>query len=152
MKFTLRPATVTDVDSLFDVRCSVRENHQSREELAELDITSVTVAEMIEGGDYVTLIAESQGEAVGFTMAKISDGYVFACFIRPTFEKQGIGRALMQETENELSRRGVTRAWLSTGPGEDLRAVGFYTKLGWRRNGFLEDGQIIFEKTIGLTE
>lgn len=144
----LRAVTVEDVEALFDIRCSVLENHQSREELAELGITPTTIADMIRGDDYVAFLAEVGGEPIGFTMAEISEAYVFACFLRPGFEKRGIGRQLMERTEAGLRQHGVTQAWLSTGPGEDLRAVGFYERLGWKRNGYLDDGQIRFEKDL----
>ncbi len=145
---TLRSAAPSDVDALFEVRCSVAENHQSREELAELGITPASVARMIQGGDYITLIAELGGEPVGFTMVEVSENYLFACFVRPAFENRGIGRALMEQTEEELMRRGVTSIWLSTGAEPDLRAVGFYENLGWSRDGFLDDGQIRFIKQL----
>ena len=145
---TIRHATESDVETLFEIRCSVRENFQSREELAQLGITPESVAAMIRGGDYVSLVAEVGEGPVGFTMAKISEGYVFACFVRPSHEQQGVGRMLMEKTEGELRQRGLTCAWLSTGPGEELRAVGFYQRLGWGRQGHLDDGQIRFETDL----
>ncbi len=148
----LRSAYSIDAETLFDIRCSVVENYQSREELASLGITLQSVKEMIEGGDYITTIAEEDGQPVGFSMAQISEGYVLAFFVRPDFEGKGIGQALMDATEEGLRRGGVQKAWLSTGPEPDLRAAGFYLHLGWYRDGYLEDGQIIFRKTLINTE
>lgn len=148
----LRPANGIDAEKLFDIRCSVVENFQSREELASLGITLESVKKMIEEVDYITVIAEEDSQPVGFSMAQISEGYVFACFIRPEFEGKGIGRALMNTVEKELRREGVKEAWLSTGPGPELRAVGFYLHLGWYKDGYLDDGQIIFKKTLIGTE
>lgn len=148
MNFRVRAVEVSDVDDLFGIRCSVVENHQSREELAQLGITPKTVAEMIGSGDFVSFLAEQDKRPVGFTMANITEGYVFACFMLPSHEKQGIGRVLMERTEQGLASRGVRKAWLSTGPGENLRAVGFYRRLGWKQNGFLDDGQMRFEKEV----
>ena len=144
----LRSASVSDVETLFDIRCSVTENYQSREELAMLDITVESVAEMIASGDYITFIAEKDGLPVGFTMAQISEGYLFACFVRPEFEGQGIGRALMTAGEEGLGSTGVKQAWLSTGSEKGLRASGFYRHLGWIDAGYLEDGQIRFTKAL----
>ena len=144
----LRSASASDAEMLFCIRCSVTENHQSREELASLGITGESVKEMIVSGDYVTTIADKDERPVGFTMAQISEGYVFACFVRPEFEGQGIGHALMDAAEEGLRKAGVKQAWLSTGPGQDLRAIGFYRYLGWADNGYLEDGQIRFAKTL----
>ena len=144
----LRAASPTDGEILFDIRCSVVENHQSREELTSLGITLQSIKQMIEGGDYITTIAEENGQPVGFSMAQISEGYVFACFVRPEFEDRGVGRALMRTTEKELRKRNVQKAWLSTGSEPDLRAAGFYLRLGWYKDGYLDDGQIIFRKTL----
>ncbi len=144
----LRSASAIDAETLFDIRCSVVENYQSREELTSLGITTRSVAEMIEGRDYITTIAEEDGQPVGFSMAQLSEGYVFACFVRPEFEGKGYGRALMNTAEEGLRRGGVKEAWLSTGPGPELRAVGFYLHLGWYQDGHLDDGQIIFRKTL----
>lgn len=144
----LRPATKHDAETLFDIRCSVRENHQSRAELANPGITVASVAAMIEGGDYVTTIAELQSWPVGFTMAQISEGYVFAAFVRPEFEGQGIGKALMDAAEQGLRGAGVKEVWLATGADPELRAVGFYRHLGWSASGHLDDGQIVFRKVL----
>ena len=148
----LRPALPVDTESLFDIRCSVVENHQSREELASLGITAQTIREMIEGQDYITTIAEENGRPAGFSMAQISEGYVFACFVKPDFEGNGFGRALMEAAEAGLHSKGVRNAWLSTGQAPGLRAAGFYSHLGWYKDGHLDDGQIIFRKKLIAAE
>ena len=145
----LRSVTVEDVETLFDIRCSVGENHQSRERLAELGVTPDSVSAMVTGGDHVSLIAEEDGRAAGFVMACVSEGYVFACFVRPEHEGRGIGGALLRAAEASLHDAGVERAWLSTGAEEGLRAIGFYRRLGWVEDGRLDDGQIRFVKALG---
>lgn len=144
----LRPIVETDAELLFDIRCSVAENHQSREELAELDITVESVRAMICSGDYVGYLAELDGCEAGFALANIPQGYVLACFVRPSCENRGVGRAVLERTELALREAGVRAVWLSTGSVDGLRAIGFYERLGWRRNGVLEDGQIRFEKKL----
>jgi len=44
----IREAQLEDIETLFNIRTSVIENHQSREELATLGITPETVAEMLQ--------------------------------------------------------------------------------------------------------
>jgi GNAT superfamily N-acetyltransferase len=147
----LRTARPDDTATLFDIRCSVVQNHQSREELATLGVTVDSVRNMIASGDFVSTLVEEDGRGVGFSMAQISAGYVFACFVRPSHEGRGIGRALMNAAEDGLRRAGVTQAWLSTGAEPGLRAAGFYRHLGWREHGHLDDGQLRFVKSLDAT-
>lgn len=48
MNINTRTARASDVDSIFEVRTSVRENYLSREEMRQLGITESVVADMIE--------------------------------------------------------------------------------------------------------
>ncbi len=144
----IRPATPDDITEIFDVRCSVRENHMSREELAAIDITPDTVRGMITGGDYIVPVALVAGKIAGFAMARISEGYVFALFVRQEQEDEGFGRALMQIVESGLAEHGVQEAWLATGSETGIRAPGFYRHLGWNDCGLMEDGQLKFCKAL----
>jgi ribosomal protein S18 acetylase RimI-like enzyme len=144
----LRAARPGDVETLFAIRCSVAENHQSREELAELGVTPDSVRAMLESDDYLSLLAEVAGRPVGFCMVQLSEGYVFALFVRPEAEGRGIGRALMERAEAGLRRAGVTEAWLTTGGDPALRALGFYRHLGWRYGGRFDDGQVLLRKPL----
>lgn len=144
----IRAATPDDVEALFDIRCSVGENHLSREQLAALDITVPSVRTMIESGEFVSVVADQDGVVAGFVMVETAKGYVFACFVRPGFEAQGIGGALMSAAEQELRRSGARELWLSTGAEPTLRAHGFYRHLGWREDGRLADGQIRYRKSL----
>ena len=150
MKYQTRAGRADDAEALFEVRCSVNENHQSRAELKAIGVTVESVRDMIDSGNFVTRVAVIEDELVGFTMAEIAEGYFFACFVRPSVEGTGIGGTLMAQTEAELLSCGVHQAWLSTGPGEALRAVGFYEHLGWERTGVLDDGQIRFQKNLKI--
>lgn len=144
----IRPAIIEDVDTLFEIRCSVRENHMSREEMAALDITPATVKDMISGGDYIVPVAVMDGETVGFAMAQISECYLFALFVAPAHEGKGIGGKLLTCVEEKLRQHGVREAWLATDANEKVRAVGFYRHHGWHDDGLMEDGQLRFCKQL----
>lgn len=144
----IRHATDADVSDIFSVRCAVKENHMSLEELAELDITQDSVTEMIEGGDYIVPVAVVDGLIVGFAMAQVSEGYLFALFVLPDYEEKGIGRAIMEVVESGLAEQGVREAWLATGSEPGIRAPGFYRHLGWVGCGAMDDGQLKFRKSI----
>lgn len=126
----IRVAGVADIEMLFDIRTSVIENHQSREELATLGVTPASLAQMLQT-DCRAWIAEVAGEAAGFSMANATENMIFALFVRPRFAGRGIGRALMEQTEAWLWSQGATEIWLLTGNDPKLRAYGFYQHLDW---------------------
>lgn len=141
--FTVRVARTTaeDVEALFDVRTSVRENHLSRAQLAALGITPESVPERLRTTSRAW-IAEAEGRAVGFAMADAAERTVFALFVRPGHDGRGIGRALMAEAEAWLFASGAAEIWLTTGGDPALRAHGFYRRLGWTPAGTEPDGQL----------
>lgn len=141
----IRRARPEDVELLFDIRTSVRENHQSREELASIGVTPETVAEMLRTTSRAW-VAEVDGEAAGFAMADAAEGTVFAMFVRPGWEGHGAGRALMGEAEAWLFGGGWEEIWLLTGRDPALRANGFYRRLGWTAAEWRSDGQVKYVK------
>ena len=73
----MRAAKASDVDGLFHVRCSVRENLQTRDELAGIGITPESVAAML-ASDCRGWVAEDEGGIVAFTMADRTTSSIFA--------------------------------------------------------------------------
>lgn len=140
----IRQALQTDIEQLFDIRTSVVENHQSREEIAELGITPATVAEMLRT-DCAAWVAEENGVAIGFAIANATEQTIFGIFVRPQFERRGTGRALMAVTEDWLWTQGAEEIWLLTGNDPTLRAYGFYRHLGWAPAGVVEAGDFAGE-------
>lgn len=141
----IRPARLDDIKTLFHIRTSVVENHQSREELAKLGVTPETIAQMLQT-HCRAWIAEIDGQAVGFSFANAAERMVFGLFVLPQFEGRGVGRALMQQAEDWLWSLGETRIHLYTGNNPNLRAYGFYQHLGWEVGEVQSDSQIKFVK------
>jgi GNAT superfamily N-acetyltransferase len=141
----IRDALPADVETLFEIRTSVRENHQSREELATIGVTPESVAEML-SSDSHAWVAEVDGAPAAFSMARAAERTVFAMFVRPEFEGRGLGRALMERAEDWLFRTGAEEIWLTTGSDPSIRANGFYRRLGWLQAGTTEDGQLRYIK------
>ncbi len=141
----IRRATVEDVGTLFDIRTSVKENHQSLAELESIGVTPSTVAQML-SGDAAAWIAESDGTAAAFSMAKGEEQTVFAVFVRPGYEGRGLGRAVLTAAEDWLWHRGAEEIWLTTGVEPDIRAHGFYARCGWRRSNTLLRGDVKYVK------
>ncbi|MDO5370784.1 GNAT family N-acetyltransferase [Paracoccus sp. (in: a-proteobacteria)] len=143
MRITL--ATPDDIETLFDIRTSVAQNHQSREELSALEVTSDSLAGMLRTRSRAWL-AHVEGTAAGFSMADCARATVFGLFVRPGHERRGIGRRLTAEAESWLFQQGWDQIWLATGSDESLPAWGFYLHLGWVPAGVLDDGQVRFVK------
>lgn len=146
MSVEIRQANEEDIETLFDIRTSVHENLQNRKELAQLGVTPESVAELLRGNGraWLALLAS---EPAAFSMANADEGTVFAMFVRPGYERQGLGRRLMGEAEGWLFSRGWQEIWLLTGADPSLRAHGFYLRLGWRLTGPHGEKQVKYVKS-----
>jgi GNAT superfamily N-acetyltransferase len=141
----VRIAVPADVPSMFDVRTSVLENHMSVEALARIGVTPDTVTTMLSGNGRAW-VAEEDGKIVAFSMADAGKATVFAMFVQPGYEGEGLGRALMTEAEQWLFSRDCEEIWLLTDRDPRVRANGFYQHLGWRTEGIQEDGRVRYTK------
>ncbi|MDJ0532670.1 MAG: GNAT family N-acetyltransferase [Xenococcaceae cyanobacterium MO_207.B15] len=146
----IRQARLKDIETLFDIRTSVTENHQSRAEIAELGITPDTVASMLQT-DCRAWIAEIEGKAIAFSIANATAKTIFGMFVLPKFEGRGAGRALMQKAESWLFSQDIEEIWLLTDNDPNLRAYGFYVHLGWIPVGVQPDGTMKFIKKQEIT-
>jgi GNAT superfamily N-acetyltransferase len=126
----IRAIEERDLPSIVRVRTSVRENNLSVEAMAELGITPQSVWSELQSGELGGFLAEDQGDIAAFSMARHSDGSIFALFTQPEYEGRGYGSALLAEALMWLRSRGHREAWLSTGRG--TKAEAFYRKRGWR--------------------
>jgi len=142
MQNTIRLANTADIDAIFHIRTSVRENHLSHEQLTQMGITPEAIEQALIEAPCIW-IAEVDGVPAGFSMAYSGDACVFAAFVLPQFEGQGLGRCLMERAECFLFQQHET-IWLET--AEASRASGFYRKLGWRCVEQLPEGDIRMEK------
>jgi hypothetical protein len=85
MTIITRTAQPSDVDSIFDVRTSVTENHLSREEMRLIGITESAVADMIEQSQ-CAWVAILNDNVIGFSMILPDEGCLFAAFVLPEYE------------------------------------------------------------------
>ena len=76
--------------------------------LAEVDITPAAIIEMVETKSAGTWVAVDGGSVVAFSMSKRESREVFALFVLPTQEGQGLGSlgsALRQDIRHTDDRR-----------------------------------------------
>ncbi|NVZ52765.1 GNAT family N-acetyltransferase [Pseudomonas sp. B6002] len=148
MNTRIRQATPQDIDTLFAIRTSVVQNHLSREQMAELGITPDGLADSIREAPCVW-IAEVNGEPAGFSMVDLDGGEVFAMFVRPAYENQGLGRQLMTVAEAALFERHDT-LFLVTDGRDEIRANGFYQRLGWSVVDQVDGDDVRYQKSRAL--
>ncbi len=145
MTIIICDAAEEDIPAIFEVRTSVRENHLSVEQMAKLGITNETIRQALRK-EPCTWVAVHRDHIVGFSMADAADACLFAAFVRPEWQGQGIGRRLMERAEAFLFERHSS-IWLHTDGSS--RAVGFYERLGWERMPDVEQRDARFEKRAG---
>jgi GNAT superfamily N-acetyltransferase len=134
----LREAQVVDIPSLTEVRFAVRENVLNNPAL-------ITADDYV---DYLTRrgkgwVAEEGGRIVGFAIADLQGHSIWALFVHPNYDRQGIGCALHDAMLSWYFDQTAEPVWLSTAPG--TRAERFYRRAGWRETGRTSSNEIRFE-------
>lgn len=137
---TFREAQTNDIKQIQLVRNAVKENVLSNPGL-------VTDKDCVE---YLTLrgkgwVCENDGTIIGFAIADLIDNNIWALFVHPDFEKNGVGKTLHDMMLNWYFDQQKENVWLSTGP--NTRAEKFYTLQGWRHAGLYGKGETKFEMT-----
>ncbi|QEC66238.1 GNAT family N-acetyltransferase [Panacibacter ginsenosidivorans] len=135
-----RVATIKDITQIQFVRNAVKEN--------QLSDPALVPDEDVE--DYIInrgrgWVCEIDDKIVGFAIVSLVDNNVWALFVQPGYDKQGIGKRLHDDMMNWYFAQTDLTVWLSTSPG--TRAEIFYRKAGWQQTGFIKSGEIKFEMT-----
>lgn len=136
-----REANKADIKEIQIVRNSVTENTLSNPEL-------VTDADCLE---FITKrgkgwVCETDNRIVGFSIADLEENNIWALFVHPDYDKQGIGRQLHDLMLDWYFGETSKKVWLGTAP--NTRAEIFYRKSGWTEVGIHGKGEIKFEMTI----
>jgi GNAT superfamily N-acetyltransferase len=123
-----RPAQLSDIPALAEIRASVRENRLVN---LRLDSEDYVRALTTEGRGWV---AEAEdGHILGFVVGRPARQDIWALFVRPEAEGQGLGTALMVLVETWMFAQGLTTLVLTTAPG--TRAERLYQRRGWTKDG-----------------
>jgi GNAT superfamily N-acetyltransferase len=132
----VRRAGPADWPRIEEIRSAVRENRlRDPSAVTRGDIAWFTAHPGI-------WVWDADGLIKGFSAADPRDGTIWALFVDPTHERQGIGRALFQAACDTLRAAGHHVATLTTAPGS--RAEGFYRAAGWTDVGRSAKGEVIF--------
>lgn len=137
----IRQATREDIDGMHRVRLSVRENVLSSPTRVSPSDYRASIEETGRGW-----VVEHKGDVVAFAVGNATDGNIWALFVHPDYEGQGLGKRLHATLVAWLRDQGLRRLWLTTEEGS--RASGFYTALGWRRSCVEPNGEVRFELDV----
>ena len=133
-----REAKLTDIPQLQIIRHSVKENILSDPTLVTDELCALYLTERGKGW-----VCEVNGQIVGFSIVDLQDHNVWALFLLPEFEGQGIGKVLHRLMLDWYFQQTKETIWLGTDPG--TRAEQFYRKQGWRETGIHGRSELKFE-------
>ena len=136
----IREAKVEDIAQIQIVRHSVKENILSNPDL-------VTDEDCV---NYITnrgkgWVCEINKEIIGFAIVDLIDHNIWALFLNPNFEKQGIGKKLHDIMLDWYFSQTKIKVWLGT--DFNTRAEKFYRCAGWQAVGENGKNEIKFEMT-----
>ncbi|WP_310556670.1 GNAT family N-acetyltransferase [Flavobacterium sp.] len=136
----IREAKIDDIKQIQIVRNAVTENTLSNPDL----VTDEDCKEFItvRGKGWV---CEINNQIVGFSVVDLRENNVWALFLKPEFEKKGIGKQLHDVMIDWYFKQTKNNIWLGTSP--NTRAEIFYRKAGWIEIGIHENNEIKFEMT-----
>jgi len=112
----IREARIEDIPQIQIVRNAVKENTLSDPNL----ITDKDCEEFlfIRGKGWV---CEIDNQIVGFSIVDLQENNIWALFLDPNFEKQGIGRKLHDVMMDWYFKQTKENIWLGTSPIQELK-------------------------------
>ncbi|MEZ4839782.1 GNAT family N-acetyltransferase [Flavobacterium sp.] len=136
----IREAKVDDIKQIQIVRNSVTENTLSNPDLVTDNDCEVFIT--LRGKGWV---CELDNEIIGFAIVDLQENNIWALFLKPKFEKKGIGQLLHNTMLNWYFAQTKEKVWLGT--AFNTRAEKFYRKAGWTAVGTHGSKEIKFEMT-----
>lgn len=126
--WTIRPATVDDIDVLIDRRFDMFRSMHSDVDEAKMEALRQPTADYLQcalpSGEFSAWLAEGNGQVIGSAAvilhAKLPgirnpsgrEGYILSVYVDPAWRRQGIATALMNTILDYLRRNNVGTAYL----------------------------------------
>jgi ribosomal protein S18 acetylase RimI-like enzyme len=145
----IRPATSADISTIGRLGALLVRTHHDFDPKRFIPATPRTaegygsyLGSQLEEPDIVVLVAEQNGEVIGYTYAGIEGtdymalrgpaGALYDIVVDPEQRGRGVGRALLDATLDELKARGAPRVVLSTAERNEP-AQRLFERAGFRR-------------------
>lgn len=133
--FIFRKLEVNDLADTYEIRFSCKENIIHPHQIQYL-LRDVAVQDIEQGGGWICLDGNVK---VGFSMPIFApEPMLAALFVRPEYQRRGIGKKLMGLAINWLKKNKAESIILETDPGSF--ADEFYKRNGWERGEMAEYG------------
>ena len=135
---TIRQAVLADLDAVVTLFDGYRQFYG---QASDAETARDFLQARFEHGQSVVLLAESQGQAVGFTQlypsfSSVSMARVFVLndlFVSPTARRLGVGEALLTAAVDHARQLGAVRLSLTTDV-QNFSAQALYESMGWTRD------------------
>lgn len=95
------------------------------------------------------IVAEVDGIAVAWCSRSARRAYIPFLFVMPELQGHGLGSMLLRRMESMLELEGADRVHLET-PADNVRAVRFYEKQGYRILALRPDGRAAHEPFMSV--
>jgi len=132
-----RKAELFDVRQMQIVRNSVKENVLSNPAVVPDKDVAYFICERGQGW-----VCELEGRLIGFSIVDLREHSVWALFVDPLYERQGVGKKLHSLMLDWYFT--YTEETLSLGTAPNTRAALFYVYQGWASDGTVKNGEIHF--------
>jgi GNAT superfamily N-acetyltransferase len=133
-----RPAIASDIPKIQLVRNAVTENVLSNPDLISNAMCEDFIFRRGKGW-----VCEKDGQVVGFSIVDLTENNVWALFVHPNSEGQGVGSQLQRLMLDWYFDQTNDTLWLGTAP--NTKAEQFYQKSGWKYLGEHGEHEVKFE-------
>ena len=134
MSVTIQQATVNDLETLYEIE---------RECFTTEAFTKEQIAYLLQNPDAVSLVAQIDGETVGFIIGltyrgnKVRIGHIYTIDVAVKHRRKGIGLSLLNELEQIFFEKGVETCYLEVRI-DNVAARELYHKQGYTETGRLK--------------
>lgn len=135
---SIREAEIADIPAMHHIRLAVKENELNNP-LAVQEVDYIPYLSLPNKG----WVCEIDNKIVGFSIIDFKGNEVWALFVDPEHESQGVGGGLHDILVKWYFSQNVEELILGTEEG--TRAEKFYTQKGWKASGQKSNGEIIFK-------